>query len=423
MPATTMFFFKYLDLSIEKLNNKLAKADKKYELNYLLGKAFMFKAMALSTAEKNLDAFWATKSSIGYFEDVLEENPNFHDANLGIGVFQYALGFVPSVFKWALNLTGLTADQNKGFHNIKIALKNGTDSKTEASFHLGKIYSDYFAEYDSSTINLYNIINKYPKNTLFLYQCAITHLLNRDLQNAEKLLNRVISLNNKNFKQTTAFAYFLKGDIYFRKNNYEKAIEYYNKFTQLTRTTDYLGIASYRSAFCYEMLGKKDESVKCLSGINSGNDDIQEDIYAMEEGKKVKNYGWSFERLNLLTNQNNLEAAKYDSVISNLKKHLSSYKDEDSKFIGYLYLAESFIQKKEMDDANYYLTKVYPKKFDREKWGIPYFNYLKALYFYKIKKTNDAVKYINLAEDTNEYSFKEKYQPLINNLKRKLKID
>ena len=45
-------FFKYLNLGIERLNNKLNKAEKKYEINYLLGKAYMFKAMALSTAEK-----------------------------------------------------------------------------------------------------------------------------------------------------------------------------------------------------------------------------------------------------------------------------------------------------------------------------------------------------------------------------------
>ena len=373
--------------------------------------------------KKNLDAFWATKSSIGYFEDVLEENPSYYDANLGIGIFQYALGFVPSVFKWALNLTGLTADQIKGFNNIQIALKKGTNSKTEASFHLGKIYSDYFAEYDSSTINLYNIINKYPKNTLFLYQCAITHLLDRDLQNAEKLLNRVISLNNENFQQTTAFSYFLKGDIYFRRNDYGKAIEYYNKFIDLTKSTDYLGITNYRLAFCYEVLGKNDESEKCIANTNMGNDDIQEDIYAFEEGKRVKSFGWTYERKNLLTNLNNLESAKYDSVISNLKAHVGLYKDDDSKMIAYLYLAESFMNKKELEDANYYLTKVYPKKLDKEKWGIPYFNYLKALYFYKLKKNTEAIKYIKLAEDTNEYYFKDKYQPLINNLKRKLKID
>lgn len=414
-------FLKFIEISIEKLKSKIKKSPKQDLLNYQLGKAYMFKAMALTTNGSNVDAFWATKTSMSYFDDVLEETPTFYDANLGIGVFQYALGYVPSVFKWALTLTGLSADKDKGLDNILIAFKKGTDSKTEAAFHLGKIYSDYLAEYDSSSFYLYNIINKYPKNTLFLYQCAITHLLDRDLTNSEKLLNKVISLNNKYFTQTTAFAYFLKGDIYFRRNNYEKAIENYKKFFDLTKVTDYLGIANFRLSFCYEMLNKDEESSKCISNVSLGNDDIQDDIYAKNEGKKIKEYGWSNDRKIIMVANNYLEAGIYDSVISNLKEKLTKIKDEDYKIIGNLFLAESFIKKNKIDSSNDIISKLSIKKLDREKWGIPLYYYLKALISYKNGKNSEALKQLELAEDNNDYYFKEKYQPLINNLINRLK--
>ncbi len=414
-------FLKFIDLSIEKSKSKLKKSQKQDILNYQLGKAYMFKAMALTTNGSNVDAFWATKTSMSYFEDVLDETPSFYDANLGIGVFQYALGYVPSVFKWALTLTGLSADKDKGLNNILIAYKKGNDSKTEAAFHLGKIYSDYLAEYDSSTFYLYNVINKYPKNTLFLYQCAITHILDRDLTNAEKLLNKVISLNNKYFTQTTAFAYFLKGDIYFRRNNYEKAIENYKKFFDLTKVTDYLGIANLRLSFCYEMLNNDEESSRCISNVSLGNDDIQDDIFAKNEGNKIKEYGWSNDRKIIMIANNFLEAGIYDSVILNMKEKLSKIKDDDYKIVGGLFLAESLIKKNKLDAGNDILNKISIKNLDREKWGIPYYYYLKALLNFKHGKNSEALKQLEHSEDSNDYYYKDKFQPLINNLYNHLK--
>jgi len=83
-------FSKLIEQSIEKLKSKLSSEKQKYEVNYLLGKAYMFKAMALMNKGDNLQAFMSTKSSVDYFNDVIEEKKDFYDAKLGIGVFQYA---------------------------------------------------------------------------------------------------------------------------------------------------------------------------------------------------------------------------------------------------------------------------------------------------------------------------------------------
>jgi tetratricopeptide (TPR) repeat protein len=413
-------FSKLIEQSIEKLKSKLSSEKQKYEVNYLLGKAYMFKAMALMNKGDNLQAFMSTKSSVDYFNDVIEEKKDFYDAKLGIGVFQYALDFIPPVFKWAVSMTGLTADKEKGLKNIQQAYKMGKESKIEAAFHLGKIYSDYLANYDSSAMFLNSIIAKYPNNTLFLYQCAITQMLNRNLSAAEKLLLKVISLNNPKFKQTTAFAYFLMGDIYFRQNNFEKAINYYEKFLKLTKITDYTGIAYYRLSFCNMMLDKDEKAKKLISLSNAGNDDIQDDIYAKEEGKKIKEYGWSNDRKILQLANNFLESAEYDSVISYLKDKIIVLKDKDFEQIANLHLAEAYLFKKEIKAAEELLKDIDVKNFDREKWGVTYFYVLSAKVFYKLGKKNDVIKYLKLAEDSNDYYFKDKFSAQINGLKRKL---
>ena len=72
------------------------------------------------------------------FEETLELNPKFYNAYLGLGLFDYAMSFVPDFLKWAVNLTGLSSDKQRGFNYIKTAFKKGTE-KTEAAFHLAKI--------------------------------------------------------------------------------------------------------------------------------------------------------------------------------------------------------------------------------------------------------------------------------------------
>ncbi len=413
-------FAKLIEQSIEKLKDKLSKEKLKYEVKYLLGKAYMYKAMALMNKGDNLQAFLSTKSSVEYLNDVLEDNKEFYDARLGIGVFQYALDFIPPVFKWAVSMTGLTADKEKGFKNIQLAYKKGFDSKTEGAFHLGKIYSDYLANYDSSALFLNNIISKYPNNTLFLYQCAITQLLNRNLTAAERLLNKVISLNNSKFKQTTAFAYFLLGDINFRRNNFDKATNFYEKFLENTKITDYSGIAYYRLSFCYLMKDNEEKSKKLIALSNSGNDDIQDDIFANMEGKKIKEYGWSNDRKILQLANNFLENAEYDSVITYLNDRLDNIKDKEFRQIGELYLSEAFIYKKDYTKANEKLSNITIKTFDREKWGSTYYYILNAELLIKLGKKNEALKNLKFADESNDYYYKDKFASQITGLKRKL---
>jgi len=413
-------FSKLIEQSIEKLKVKLNSEKDKYEIKYLLGKAYMFKAMALMNKGDNLQAFLSTKSSVDYFNEVLDENRNFYDARLGIGVFQYALDFIPPVFKWAVSMTGLTADKEKGLKNIQLAFKKGTDSKIEGAFHLGKIYADYLADYDSSAMLLNNIISKYPNNTLFLYQCAITQMLNRNLSAAERLLNKVISLNNPKFKQTTAFAHFLMGDIYFRKNNFTKAIRNYEKFLETTKITDYSGIAYYRLSFCYLMNDNDEKAKKLIAMSNSGNDDIQDDIYAQQEGKKIKEYGWSKDRRLLTIADNYLESAEYDSLINYVKNNSENIKDKEFKQIADLYLAEGYIKLKDYKKALDVLNSISVKQFDREKWGVAYFHILNAKVLIFSGKKTEALKNLKNAEDNNDYYFKDKFSSQINGLRRKL---
>ncbi len=106
-------FFDYSDSVISKTDQLLKQKDNDPQLIYILGNIYKYRAMAYGSNGNTLDAFWSTKKAVSFFEDVIDIDSTFYSAYGGIGVFEYALGYVPALFNWAVSLSGLSADQTK----------------------------------------------------------------------------------------------------------------------------------------------------------------------------------------------------------------------------------------------------------------------------------------------------------------------
>ncbi|MEK6553341.1 MAG: tetratricopeptide repeat protein, partial [Bacteroidota bacterium] len=241
-PGEYQVFLKFADMAQERAEKVIDKNPKDYQTKYIAGNLASFRAMAQATNNSSVDAFWSSKKAVSYYEETLELNPKFYNAYLGLGLFDYAMSFVPDFLKWAVNLTGLTSDKKRGFNYIKTAFRKGTE-KTEAAFHLSKIYTDYLAEYDSAFILLQSLSSRYPNNTLFIYQYAVSLIKDKQLDRANEMLNRVINLHNKKLPQIAALSYYRKGEIYFKKNQFKTAIKNYEKFLDTSKELDFFGFA------------------------------------------------------------------------------------------------------------------------------------------------------------------------------------
>ncbi len=54
------------------------------ELNKLIGNIYLLKSMLHATEGNSVDAFWAIKSSVSYFEDAVDFDENYYDPYLGL---------------------------------------------------------------------------------------------------------------------------------------------------------------------------------------------------------------------------------------------------------------------------------------------------------------------------------------------------
>jgi hypothetical protein len=414
-------FITNADKAQQKIETELGKNSKNYQVMYVGGKLALYRAMAQSTNNSSVDAFWSSKKAVGYFEDVLKLNKKYYDAYLGLGLFDYAMSFVPDFLKWAVNLTGLTSDKQRGFRYIKTAYLKGKEDKTEAEFHLSKIYSDYFADYDSSFIFIKKLIAKYPQNILFNYQYAVTLIKSRQLDKADAVLNTLIKSKNKNLPQTLALAFYRKGQISFYKNQFSSAIKYYTKYLEKSNELDFKGSAALNTAFSYKFLGDESNYKKYLKLAQNGNKDIFEDSYAREASERYLENEISKNELRFVKIKNYLEAGRNKVVYDSLKTVIDKYEKSRERAQGYAFFAEAAVNLRKYPEAEYSANQILTLKLESEKWVIPLAYVIKA----KIKLAKGskakAKEFLVNAADNNNHEFKDDIQAQIERLNRLLK--
>ncbi len=196
------------------------------------------------------------------------------------------------------------------------------------------------ADYTNSIRILNSLITNYPNNTLFRYQAAIEYIKTHKLNKALKELEIVLKINHPKFSQTNSFSNFLLGDIYFRKKEYKNALEYYLAFLTTTKTIDYTGIASLRTAYCYYFLDNIKEFRRYAIIASNGNLDLEDDKFAKEMSLNILGNGFSDEHKILIEVENsylsgdyseglqlinnNLDSLKVDHILAQLKYYKSS---------------------------------------------------------------------------------------------------
>lgn len=414
-------FSKFSDLAKEKIERNLEKDEKNVRMIFLAGNLELFNAMANATNESSVDAFWASKSSVNYFEKALQLNPKFYDAYLGLGLFDYAMSFVPEFLQWAVNLTGLSSDKERGLRYIKTAFNKGTSETTESAFHLAKIYTDYLAEFDSAYGYIRPVILKYPRNTLFHYQYAVSLIKGKELDRAIHPLNTVLRLSNKRFPQITALAHYRKGEIYFKKNQFKSAIKEYEIFLDLSKDLDFTGIAALNIALSNKMLGDDDEYKKYLGLASDGNPDLFEDAYAKIKSEILLDQGIEEMDLILIRMKNYLESGKNKTVYDSLKVIINSSEENNRKALALTYFSEAALNIKKYPESVKAAENVLTMKTSPEKWVIPFSYLILAKANWIVGEKNEAIIFLNKAESENKYEFQDFIQSKIENLKRKLR--
>lgn len=413
-------FVNYSSTTIDKAKDALKKDEDNETFTYILGSIYGYRAIAFGKADKFLDMIWASQKSNSYLNDAIKINPNNYDAYMGIGLFKFALSQVPSSFKWALNLIGFDADQVKGLRYLTLTAEKGEFSRIEAEYYLAHIYSEFFMDFEKSSSILKSLIKKYPSNVLFLYSLAVVDIKQRDLGNAEKVLQKLVKQKNPEFKQIISLSNFLLGDVYFRKNEFEKAINYYNIFTGTSGDKDYKGIANYRCALCYVMIDNIDTAKDLFSAARNGNLNLDDDLYAKRKAELFLKNGITDTEKSIIRFSNMIETGSYKKAADSLSTLLEMNENNEFTPKISLYLAEALFELNQYDESLKHCTIIFANSSKVDEWILPFTHFIAASNYYELKNISKAKENIEKAEKYSDYDYQNKLQGKINNFKSRM---
>jgi tetratricopeptide (TPR) repeat protein len=410
-------FISYSDTAIDKAKAFLDKNPNNIDILYVLGTDYSYRTLVFAKAEKFLDAVWASKKSESNLSKALEIDSSYYDAYLGLGLYYFGVGQIPSSFRWALNLAGIHGDKKLGLKYIKKAANNGNLAKVEAEFFYSQILTDYKFEYEQASRYLQTLTTRYPGNLLFSYSSGVLDIKRKKLNDAERVLNKVVNSKDESFKQIISFSNFLLGDINFKKNQFDAAKDYYSTFISSSTSKDYKGIAYFRMGLCYELTGDRNSAVKYYNLCDKGNMDIEDDIYAKREGIIFSGRTMAANEMDLVKFSNMIENGRFKAAIDSLLDLLERAKTDRLKALVNLYLSDASYHLGRYNESLNYALAAKALDCAEEKWVKPYACYYAARANNKIGNDSEVTKFADDADGYSNFDYQKKLNNLLSAIK------
>jgi hypothetical protein len=142
------------------------------EALYYLGAVEGLKAAFAYAVERRFVAAALDGSrGVDRHRDVVRLDPNFHDAEVTIGLYDYTVGGLPLLLKIAYGVTGARGSKRRGLETLERVTREGKWARDDARIVLIALYKREFRYKDAITVTR-ELAAKYQRNYLFKMELA-----------------------------------------------------------------------------------------------------------------------------------------------------------------------------------------------------------------------------------------------------------
>lgn len=160
----------------ELCEERLRENPRDVDALYSLGVAYGIEGNYKFTIEKSwYQALRAGTKANHLHKKVLKLDPNFHDAKLIPGLYQYVVGSIPGSVKWLAFFFGFRGSKTRGVELLQDALAHGKLMASDAAVLLSVIYNRE-KRYDYARQLLRPLAEFYPRNPLFSLEIGRTYI-------------------------------------------------------------------------------------------------------------------------------------------------------------------------------------------------------------------------------------------------------
>ena len=164
--------FSLADQAVREADARLKKNDRDVDALYARGWAKSLRSSYMAMVQRNFSpAFRIALQAHSDEARVLEIDPNYIDAKLVVGTYQYVIGALPWGFKILFGFAGITGSKTKGMETLHDDFARGPMTSTEA----GTVIA-LFVRRESKYAEGINVVrtlkSKYPRDFLFCLEEA-----------------------------------------------------------------------------------------------------------------------------------------------------------------------------------------------------------------------------------------------------------
>lgn len=198
-------------------------------------------------------------------ERVLQLRPNYVDAKLVVGVYEYVVGALPWPFKILIGFAGVTGSKGKGLAMLEDAGQRGTITSVEARTTIA-LFLRREARYKEAIGVVLGMKKEYPRDYLFWLEEANLRKDAGEGMAAVEAYRAIVEQNRKPgyfYDAQMELTYFGLGDALRGQRHYQEAAEAYEQAAWSKTVGPELKVRSLVAAGqCYDVMGQRQMAVR-----------------------------------------------------------------------------------------------------------------------------------------------------------------
>lgn len=403
--------FKKMALNaMERSKKQLATHRNRLDILYYLGTLHIYLAAYHSWENNWIKAYIYGKNGIEYLERVIELDPNYHDAYLGLGLYHYYTDIIPKYVKPLTFLLGIESNKQKGLTELKVVAEHGSQSRTEALMFLGTIYLYIEKDYQKSLGYLERLVKLYPENTSFLMLLGENYQKIGDPKRAIQTLNYLVSNETvSQFPVLAVSSHFRLGNIYYGLREFSHAITNYQIMLDLAiKSNQRNGKVEWAEALAnlnlgrtYDLMGERKTALEYYAQVKKSDhkqayklaqERIKTPVVATEDHAGSKNFSEIMEM--------------YQSAQSSTADNPGTKKHKMAEVM--YHVAKAFYHKGVYDSAITKFEKLVHSPNAASTWIKPWSHFYLGSAYYELGQPEKAVENLNLAAQYPDQKLKVK---------------
>jgi tetratricopeptide (TPR) repeat protein len=236
--------------------------------------------------------------AVDHHREVLKLDPNFIDAGLTTGLYEYVVGSLPLPIKVIAGLTGFRGSKKRGLQMLERVAKEGEWSRDDAKTLLIVLYTRE-KRYADALAHARELTAKYPRNYLFRLEAADALVAQAEVERKAKNIEAAVKaereafatfdelLHDRSVRDTVSQAldlvHFKYGEVLLTAGEGERAAREFLAATKVQHAEPALvTMAHLYAARAFDLAGKRDEALAQYREVLT-----RPDIYAAhDEAKK-----------------------------------------------------------------------------------------------------------------------------------------